>query len=492
MLFWLFLALTTMPVISDYVSILRRLYHRNQLHPVKMGLTSINALYEVLGRPLDNIPVVHVTGTNGKGSVCFKTAAVLRKSGLRTGLFVSPHISSYRERVVVDGEMLTEDDVVKMLTHLMDVCDKGHIPATVFELNTALACLKFRESQCDAAVLEVGLGGRLDATNIISPSLSVITTVQLDHTRILGDTIEQIAIEKAGIIKPGVPVLVGPELPIDIIRDAAFAKNAPLHTLKEVIGSNNERGWKNPDILNTDIARAVTLLLENLPGDIKGASKLRSSLNNLRTIRQNDLEDALLSRSPCRFDIVPTRTDAGNVDVILDIAHNVDAITALMEQIRSRVEKIDGKVIIVIGLSTDKQVTKILKAVLQLRDILDSVYCVAANHPRACSQEFLSDEFAKELSSLSSSSIAAESGIERKVNIVAIQNGDVSHGVETALAAAQSLKQRGQETSVLICGSCFIMGQARQAIGIDVPCDDDSLNTILRSHGELDSSGVAV
>jgi dihydrofolate synthase/folylpolyglutamate synthase len=189
---------------------IKNLYNMNIKNPVKMGLTNASKLYKLYGNPVDDIPIVHVAGTNGKGSVTLKMAQCLKLGGLKTGLFVSPHISSFRERIQINGESMSEETVLTTLPSLFSNCEKHDIPATFFELTSTLAFIAFKQANCDAIVLEVGLGGRLDSTNIITPTLCIITSIQLDHVNILGDTIEKIAMEKAGIMKPGVDVLVGP------------------------------------------------------------------------------------------------------------------------------------------------------------------------------------------------------------------------------------------------------------------------------------------
>ena len=184
-----------------YSNLLKSLYKINVYNPVKMGLENTQQLYNYIGRPLDKMHIVHVAGTNGKGSVSLKTAECLRRSGLKTGLFVSPHISSFRERVQVNGTPLSEEDVIDLLPKVFELCKVKNIPATFFEITTIMSFLQFQKHECDAVVLEVGLGGRLDATNVVTkPTLSIITSIQLDHMKILGDTIEKIAMEKAGIV----------------------------------------------------------------------------------------------------------------------------------------------------------------------------------------------------------------------------------------------------------------------------------------------------
>ena len=184
---------------TAYSNLLKSLYKINVYNPVKMGLENTQQLYNYIGRPLDQMYIVHVAGTNGKGSVSLKTAECLKRSGLKTGLFVSPHISSFRERVQINGNPLNEEDVITLLPEVFELCKKKNIPATFFEITTIMSFLQFQRHQCDAVVLEVGLGGRLDATNVVTkPTLSIITSIQLDHMKILGDTIEKIAMEKAG------------------------------------------------------------------------------------------------------------------------------------------------------------------------------------------------------------------------------------------------------------------------------------------------------
>lgn len=195
------------PLGEDYPSCLRRIYAINgSLN--RDGIVMPNTLdgtlrlYQLLGSPLDRIPTIHVGGTNGKGTTSFKIAQCLQAAGLKTGLFVSPHISSFRERIQVNNQLLREEELVEMLPRICGLCVEHSIPATLFEITFALACLKFDTSQCDAVVIEVGLGGKFDATNVISTTMSVICSVSLDHTRILGSTVEAIARVKAGLWHP--------------------------------------------------------------------------------------------------------------------------------------------------------------------------------------------------------------------------------------------------------------------------------------------------
>jgi dihydrofolate synthase/folylpolyglutamate synthase len=184
---------------------------------IKLGLERMNIILERLGHPERQFRSIHVAGTNGKGSTVAMFEAVLRAAGYKTGRFTSPHLVSYRERFVVDGALITKDELATLITVLKPVIASvtadGYGAPTEFEVGTALAFCHFVRQQVDVAVIEVGMGGRFDTTNVLEPVLSVIAHIALDHQEYLGDTLEKIAFEKAGIIKPGVPVVIGVQEP---------------------------------------------------------------------------------------------------------------------------------------------------------------------------------------------------------------------------------------------------------------------------------------
>lgn len=209
---------------------------RVEVYGIKFGLDNIRTALDDLGRPHQSFPSILVAGTNGKGSVCAMLSEVLVRSGLRAGLYTSPHLVRVEERIRIDGRLIPTREFCRLLTRVKDSCDrlmkagKLSTPLTYFEHLTALAFLYFHEKKVDAAVLEVGMGGRFDATNVVMPLVSVITSISLDHQRFLGSTLGQIAFEKAGIIKPGVPVVCGPESgpAYLMIRKRALESGAPL------------------------------------------------------------------------------------------------------------------------------------------------------------------------------------------------------------------------------------------------------------------------
>ena len=179
-----------------------------QKHGIKLGLETMTALVGRLGMPQARYRTLHIAGTNGKGSTAAIVAAILQKAGYRVGLYTSPHLIDFRERIRVNGEMISEMDVARLTALLKGLCDPD-MSATFFECTTAMAFQHFADSQVDLAVLEVGLGGRFDATNVVTPLACAITTIALDHQAYLGSTLSSVAFEKAGIIKTHVPVIVG-------------------------------------------------------------------------------------------------------------------------------------------------------------------------------------------------------------------------------------------------------------------------------------------
>lgn len=205
-----------------------------QLHGIKLGLENMRRLLDRLGLAAAGMRVIHAAGTNGKGSTCAIMDALLRAGGHRTGLFTSPHLVTFRERIRVDGAMIPEDAAAEILTRIQAAVADFDPHPTFFEIVTALALEWFRQSGVEVAVMETGMGGRLDATNVLTPAVCVLTPVSYDHQQWLGDTLDLIAGEKAGIIKPGVPVVSAPQEAeaMEVIRTTAAARQAPLTVIQ--------------------------------------------------------------------------------------------------------------------------------------------------------------------------------------------------------------------------------------------------------------------
>lgn len=209
-------------IVSSYQKALQILTSQGKFH-ISLGLERVKALLSLYDNPQDKIKCVHVAGTNGKGSTCAILASVLSQSGYKTGLYTSPHLVDYTERIKINGKDISKEDFADLILDIVQTAEKNDIPATEFEILTVLAFIYFEKEQVDFAVMETGLGGRLDATNVIeSPLLTIITTIDADHVDRLGNTIEKIAFEKAGIIKSGVPVVVSKDNKgLEVIRKKA-------------------------------------------------------------------------------------------------------------------------------------------------------------------------------------------------------------------------------------------------------------------------------
>jgi dihydrofolate synthase/folylpolyglutamate synthase len=209
--------------------------HTSESKGIKLGLENTNRLLSACGHPEKKTRFLHIAGTNGKGSTCAMLDAILRRAGFRTGLYTSPHLVDFRERIRVDGEMIPREDLAEGLTRLRDaVLGWDHAP-TFFEISTVLALDHFARSGCEIVVLETGMGGRLDSTNAVTPMVSTITPIDMDHMQWLGDTLEKIAAEKAGIIKPGIPTVSAPQPPAaaDVLRKTAAERGAEIRFVSE-------------------------------------------------------------------------------------------------------------------------------------------------------------------------------------------------------------------------------------------------------------------
>lgn len=204
-------------------------FQRDGASAYKPGLDTILGLCKAVGNPHQKFPAIHIAGTNGKGSSSHSIASVLQEAGYKTGLYTSPHLVDFRERIRINGEMIPEEEVVNVVNSWKPIIEKWN--PSFFEITVAMAFFHFANHKVDVAVIEVGMGGRLDSTNIIKPDLSLITNISLDHQKFLGDTLAEIAGEKAGIIKPGIPVVISEKQPDTeaVFREKAMETQSPLH-----------------------------------------------------------------------------------------------------------------------------------------------------------------------------------------------------------------------------------------------------------------------
>jgi dihydrofolate synthase / folylpolyglutamate synthase len=306
-----------------YSSLLQRLYQRTTSRGMKLGMDNIHRLTQAFQCPQTSFKTVHIAGTNGKGSVSTKIAKTLELQGLRVGLYTSPHISSFRERIKINGEMITEEKVIAYLQDIFEITDHLQIPATFFEMTTLLAFRHFATERVDWAVLETGLGGRLDATNIVDPIASVITSISHDHTEILGNTLDEITREKAGIIKAKKPVIIGPRVPYNIVKPIADNVGAPCIQVQGIFDDFEQE--------NRAIAKCA---LEYLHYPLY------------------DIMQGLEAIPACRMEIISVPQHPR--PIILDVAHNPDGLEKLFQSIRRKFPHETYRVIC--GLSKSKDI----------------------------------------------------------------------------------------------------------------------------------------
>ncbi|MGE5573742.1 MAG: Mur ligase family protein [Bacteroidota bacterium] len=410
---------------------------------VNLGLGRTLALLDATGSPHLRLKAVHVAGTNGKGSVAAMTASVLRAAGFRVGLYTSPHLSSYTERITVNGRPIPRarlaDLISRLRPHFEEVeRDPALGPPTEFEMGTVASFLHFAEEGVDYAVVEVGLGGRFDATNVISPLVSVITHVDMDHREKLGDTMEEIAFEKAGIIKPGVPAVIGVQRPpaLAVLRRVAAERAARTYVVGEDIwyertGHSSEEQTFRACVGGEDLGEFGIPLLG--PHQVENAACAVGAIEALRSLGVDVGRDALrrglgLTRWPGRLEVLQRRPL-----VIVDGAHNLDGMKRLAESVPEVVR--DRPVTAVVGISRDKPVAEMI------RHLAGFASCVIAT--RASSSR---------LGGADPSSIANLAANEGRETLV------VDGAVEAAHAG---LARAGEDGALIVCGSLYLVGEVR-------------------------------
>jgi dihydrofolate synthase/folylpolyglutamate synthase len=357
--------LPRLPLLPDtYRDCLDFFFARNQFS-IKLGLETINALLDRLGRPDAGLTFLHVAGTNGKGSVCANLAALLGAAGYRrVGLYTSPHLVSFRERILVDGEPIPADWIVGWLRGAM-----AHIlelNATYFECVTALALDWFRHCGCEAVVLETGLGGRLDATNAVLPALTVITSISLDHTAILGDTVEAIWGEKIAILKHRIPMVVmedRPHLLAELARKAA-AKDSPVHVLGDHPLTEAE------GILTFHGRYATYTLPASLRPEAHQRANLALSLLAMEVFLGGPLPAPEAMVPALAASRVPGRTmlleAAGRIPVLLDGAHNPGGMAVLEAYLRAAFP--GRRILALFSVMRDKDVAGVYRSIRGFAD----------------------------------------------------------------------------------------------------------------------------
>ncbi len=425
----------------DYLFTRLPMFSRIGAAAYKADLTNTVKLCESLGSPQTKFKTIHVAGTNGKGSVSHMLAAILQIAGYKTGLYTSPHLRDFRERIKVDGEMVSEKFVIDFTEKIKPLIEE--ISPSFFEITVAMAFEYFAEQTVDVAIIEVGLGGRLDSTNIITPELSVITNIGWDHMNLLGNSLEKIAFEKAGIIKKEVPVIIGEILPetIPVFESVAKEKNAPLSVAsqkKQVVDWHWEKHELIVEVSEEHHTDHKTWHLD-LPG-IYQTKNLLTVLEACHHLKEQGwkIDDDIIQKGlkqvkkltglHGRWEIIhqsPT--------VVLDVAHNVDGIKQLVQQI----ELTDHRELhIITGMVKDKEVERILSLLPKEAHY----YFTKAQIPRAI----------------------PENELAAKANLVQL----IGHSFpDVNIALKSALQHAHPEDLVIVCGSVFLVGEVNNLIG---------------------------
>lgn len=407
---------------------------------INLGMDRIRSLLALIGHPEQGMPCIHIAGTNGKGSTSMLIAAVLQAGGYRVGAYTSPHLQSYTERFAINGQPISEQDFARLVTRMQSyveqvITDTQEHP-TEFELLTAMAFLYFREQQVDYVVLEVGLGGTLDSTNVITPCVSIITNIGFDHADRLGSTIKEIAANKAGIIKTGVPVITAATGEgLEVIARVAELNDAPL------INVRRDYIWTAIETTpagQTFFIQTPYKKYDNLHIKLLGPHQMENSAIALAALEKLSADSLLIddqailqgfanARWPGRFEVISEVPV-----VILDGAHNIDGAKAL----RATLEVVfpEAEIVLVVGILADKDYSMML---CEFAAVADLIIASTADSPRAA------DPF----------------------KIASAVNGcEVTVIPDLQEAVAAGIRQAGMGKIVCICGSLYTVGKAREIL----------------------------
>lgn len=391
-----------------------------RLFGAKLGLENTHKLAALAGHPEQRLRFIHVAGTNGKGSTCAMLESIYRQAGLRTGLFTSPHLVSFRERIQIRRQLISEADVVRLVEKfraLLADFPKDHHP-TFFEAITVMALVFFAEQNCDIVIWETGLGGRLDATNIVIPLASVITNIGLDHQQWLGDTLEKIAFEKAGIIKSGIPAATAADEPkaLAVIRDVAKQKNAPLTIVEKIPAAL-------PDILalrgehqkrNAALALAVVNLLQKqIPVSTK---QIETGLRQVQW--------------PGRLQVLE---HPDGRKILLDGAHNIAGARVLRDSVATDFPA--PKRTLILGILGDKDWREICGI---LAPLAAQIFAVPVSSQRTANPDDLT---------------------------TACRAANPSATVSVCHSLDEALQKAAHEKFIIISGSLYLIGEALELLG---------------------------
>ncbi len=406
----------------------------SELARAEFNLDRMEALLERLGNPHRAYPVIHVTGTKGKGSVCALCASALQAGGYKTGLYTSPHLLDYAERIQIDGQPIPHEALADLVDEIKAAV--ASVPKlTTFEITTALAFLYFARQGCNAVVLEVGLGGRLDATNVVRPKVAVITSISYDHMAVLGETLTLIAGEKAGIIKENCPVVSAPQTPeaLKVLEKAAAERSAPLSLVgRDVIVTPLMRSLS----LQTFQVSSARIPMLTLSIPLLGSHQIDNAATAFAALEASGLGLSYSAiqngfyrvKWPARFEIVRQEPP-----VIFDSAHNRDSFARLRQTLDDHFPA--RPLYLIFGVSEDKMLPDMIE---EIRPRLTKIIATRADHPRALEAEKIVE-------------MARQAGVE----------SEAATPVEAALARA--LELAGETGIVLSAGSLFVTAEVLRA-----------------------------
>lgn len=374
-----------------------------QTQGMVFGLENMKQLDTMLGSPAQSLKTLHVAGTNGKGSVAGKIAKCLQKAGYRTGLYTSPHLLDYTERLQIDGRPIPKEDFARIIEEGFRVKSEKELKSTAFDLLTAMSFCYLQRQRVDFAVVEVGLGGALDSTNILTPEVSVITSIGFDHLPLLGSTLEAISMQKAGIMKPGRPVVLGPNLPTSVLQKRAKEVGSPCSLVPPAVH------FETADQENTRIAQAaLTLLMPKMPK--LTSNHLTFAADYKPSGRQQEI-------------VLPN-----NARLVIDTGHNISALSRLFYDLVHAYPA--HRFQAVMGLSADKLVYLCVEEVMKH---VEKLHFVSNDHFR-----------------LQNHSKMREIGLSIDPFVVG-HSGSVSEVLPKAISTLQS------DEILVICGSFFLI-----------------------------------
>ncbi len=358
---------------------LEQIYSLKQFN-VKLGLDNITELLNFINNPQNSLKTFHVAGSNGKGSTCSFMASILQEYGYKVGLYTSPHLVRFNERIRVNGEEIADADIINFLEKNKAYIDKKY--PTFFEITTALAFEYFKENEVDYAIIETGLGGRLDATNVLNPLASIITSISLEHTHILGNTLEDIAFEKGGIIKDNVPVFIG-DLGIEAVNKIstiAKERNSELFKLSEALVKKNEH-------LSLQIgSQQLEISNQKLKGEhqIKNAALAINTINKVLGLDNHKLFKKGLDNVIKNSGIQGRYEKYGpSNNIIFDAAHNLEGVQIFINEF-AKENSSTNKNSLIFGAMKDKDISEMLKL---LKPYFNTIYVTSTKYERAATAE---------------------------------------------------------------------------------------------------------